>query len=232
MPIVHLDIIQDLRYTRNSNTVAIQKMEKENMPPDGNDNKFNSDTNNDNNLTFGETGEKIQYVGSVIEKGDETVYGNDKDNAETDKDDDDDEEPLFEDSFSTPPPEEESEEEEPPQEQQESSHQSLVVSPIKGSNSSNKNDLSSSSTSTLSLSSLELIIPSFVVAGFQRKASSILMLKSWIQLSLSLDGRDKITKCTLTKKRDKTGVDLGLIVVVVGGGRQSTVALFRCALGT
>ena len=204
------------------------------MPPDGNDNKSNSDTNNDNNLTCGETGGKIQYMGSVSKKGVKTVYGNDKDNAETEKDDDDDEEPLFEDSFSTPPPEEEPEEEEPPQEQQESSHQSLVVSPIKDSNSFNKKDLSSSSTSTstLSLSSLELIIPSFVVAGFQRKASSILMLKSWIQLSLSLDGRDKITKCTLTKKRDKTGVDLGLIVVVVGGGRQSTVALFRCALGT
>jgi hypothetical protein len=176
-------------------------MEKENMPPDGNDNKSNSDTNNDNNVSCEETGEKIQCVGSVSEKGDKADYVSDKDNAEKEKDDDDDEKPLFEDSFSTPPPEEEPEEE-PPQEQQESSHQSLVVSPIKGSNSSNKNE--SSSSSTLSLSSLELIFPSFVVAGFQRKASSILILKSWIQLSLSLDGRDKITKCTLTNKRDKT----------------------------
>jgi len=167
-------------------------MEKENMPPDGNDN---------NNVTSScrETNEKIQYVGSVSEKGDKIVYGNDNVNEEKEKDDDaddddddddddDEEEPLFEDSFSTPPPEEEL-----PQEHQESSHQSLVVSPTKDSNSSIKNE---SSTSPLSLSSLELVFPSFVVAGLQRKASSILMLKSWIKLSLSLDGRDKITKCT------------------------------------
>jgi hypothetical protein len=171
-------------------------MEKENMPPDGNDN---------NNVTSScrVTNEKIQYVGSVSEKGDKIVYGNDNVNEEKEKDDDadadaddddddddddDEEEPLFEDSFSTPPPEEEL-----PQEHQESSHQSLVVSPTKDSNSSIKNE---SSTSPLSLSSLELVFPSFVVAGLQRKASSILMLKSWIKLSLSLDGRDKITKCT------------------------------------
>jgi len=92
-----------------------------------------------------------------------------------DDDGDDDIEERFEDSFSTPP------EEFPPQESKK-----VMVSP-------NKEYLSKKKESSSPLSSLNLMFPSFVIAGLQRKVS-ILEIKAWITMSLSLDGRDKITK--------------------------------------
>jgi len=89
-----------------------------------------------------------------------------------DKSDDDEEQ--FEDSFSTPP--EEEEKEEPPQEQ-----------------ASSLEDKRCSKEALPPLSPIASMVPSFVHTGLQRKAS-FTELKYWIALSLSLDGRDKITK--------------------------------------
>lgn len=86
-----------------------------------------------------------------------------------DDDDDDDDEDQFEDSFASHPEEEEGKN---PQEQFE---------PIK-----DGRDSSSTSLATP-------IFPSFVHTGLQRKAP-FTELKYWTALSLTLDGRDKITK--------------------------------------
>jgi len=151
------------------------------MLPDGN-NKRSKPTINDNvscqessGVDSEQTSTKVASQGSFhdkIEKDKSIVTGNDDDD---DDDNDDNEEELFEESFSTPP------EELPPQELKK-----LSMSP-------NEDYLSKKKESASLLSSLNLMFPSFVIAGLQRKVS-ILEIKSWINMSLSLDGRDKITK--------------------------------------
>mmetsp|Transcript_24743 Transcript_24743/g.54302 ORF Transcript_24743/g.54302 Transcript_24743/m.54302 type:complete len:456 (+) Transcript_24743:324-1691(+) len=96
------------------------------------------------------------------------------DDENDEEDCDDDEEDIFEESFSTPPAEEKGEE--PPPEQ-----------------STFLENKCSSEEPPLPSSLVPSIMPSFVYAGLEGKAS-FMELKYWIALSLTLDGRDKITK--------------------------------------
>mmetsp|Transcript_4205 Transcript_4205/g.4777 ORF Transcript_4205/g.4777 Transcript_4205/m.4777 type:complete len:477 (-) Transcript_4205:1498-2928(-) len=148
---------------------------------DGNNNKSKPIINNNvscqesSRVDSEQTSTKVASQGSFRkknEKDNSIVTGNDIDD---DDDDDDDIEEQFEDFFSTPP------EEFPPQESKK-----MMVSP-------NKEYLSKKKESSSPLSSLNLMFPSFVIAGLQQKVS-ILEIKAWIAMSLSLDGRDKITK--------------------------------------
>ena len=83
--------------------------------------------------------------------------------------DDDEEEDQFEDSFSTHPDE------------------------WKGDESQDQDLIEESKQSESSSAVAKSILPSFVHTGLERKAPFTEM-KYWIALSLTLDGRDKITK--------------------------------------